>query len=121
MKIQRILAAVTISLCFLVVYAHPPQGISISADFDKNQLHIAIKHVKNSSGDYIRKVEVLVDEKGPIEKVFHFQIGSYRKLSLTIPGLEDVKRVVIRAYPKQGRFLEKDFDMQSLQGIAETE
>ena len=123
MKTQKIIAGAVIIFCFpflSLVSAHTPQDISVTADFAAEQLQISIKHTKVSSNDYIKKVEIVVDDDEPIEKKFHFQRTSYQNFSLRIINLKDVKKVIIRAYPTRGKFLEKEFDIQSLRNESET-
>lgn len=97
-----------------LTYAHKPINITITRDIEKNQLYIVVKHPKNSSGDYIKKIEILCDERVPIVKKFFFQKGPKKKLTLDILNLEEVKIIVIRVYPKRGKFLEKKFEMDEL-------
>ena len=57
--------------------AVPPSAIELSYDEDKKTLHVAVKHVsKNTHKDYIRKLNVYQNDKGPTSYYFPAQTSA---------------------------------------------
>ena len=55
---------------------------------------------------------ITVDDREPIEKIFFFQKGPRKKLTVEISELSLVDNIKIEAYSSKGGFLEKEFSMQ---------
>ena len=99
-----------------LVFAHNPTKIEITGfDAGKNQLSIRVTHPVSSARDhYVKKIEVIVDGKEPIEKKFFFQKGDRQTLTLNIPGLGEAENITVKAYSNRGGSLEKDFSVEEL-------
>ena len=111
-KVVFLLISLMVPYCVL---GHNPIDIEVQADPASNQITVVIRHpVSNPRNHFIRKVEVVADEREPIVKDFTFQKGDYKRVTVEIPDLQSVEKLVITAYSNRGGSLEKEFLMQDL-------
>ncbi len=111
---KRLLVVVTffLMLCFSV-YAHRPIAIKIEPDFKNDKLTIRIIHpVTNPRKRYIKKVEVLIDDRKPLVYRFFFQIGDKKEFSISVPDLDKAEKLIIRAYCVKGGMREEEFNLK---------
>lgn len=99
-----------------VAFPHNPQDIMVEPNFEKNQLYIKVKHiVQKPRKFYIRKIEVVVDNKKPLIYRFNRQKKTaYQDLTIDLANLGEVEHIKIKAYPMRGFPLQKEFNIQAL-------
>ena len=94
-------------------FAHDPIGIEMKRDLENNRISIAVEHpVGSGHSHYIRKIEVLAGSAAPIRKVFRFQKANHQRMTVDIPGLAKITKIVIKAYCNKGGFLSRTFTIE---------
>lgn len=114
---RTVVACIFISavVSYLSVFSQEPRDISLEPDFEKETVVITVIHpVVNPKKHYIRQIDIQVGDKEIVTKRFFFQKGDQQTLLVALPGLKDIQRISIKAYPTAGAYLEKVFDIQSL-------
>ena len=113
MKRNLLLVFVLLVLSSYNAFSHSPIGIEMETDFENNRISIAVNHpVGSPRSHYIKTIEVIVDAKPPIIKTFQFQKANHQRTTVDIPELDEVSRIVIKAYCNKGGFLSREFTLK---------
>ncbi|MFH2138012.1 MAG: hypothetical protein ABII88_05840 [Candidatus Omnitrophota bacterium] len=113
---------VLIGLFFLVtpVYGGSAQDISVQKDKAKQELQIKVRYpTRQPRNQYIRTIEVFIDDQAPIERRFSFQRGNFQKMTVPVPELAAVKKVTVKANPKTGTYIERTFSEKEIPEVTE--
>ena len=114
LKVILLLAA---TFCFvLVAFSYKPRNIEIDADFTANKLRVKVQsQLTGSQKNYIRRIEIFVDNRKSVVKNFFFQKrGYYQTWTVEVEDLANTAKVTIAAYGEKGGVLKKTFDIQEL-------
>lgn len=77
---------------------------------DEAKLEIVVRNpTREPRKDYIKKIEVYIDNNKPVYKTFNFQRGPSQRFKVSVPDIENILKIRVKAYPNGGREAEKDF------------
>ena len=113
-SINRRIFIALFSMFFLsgVVFSHTPSDIEVEMDIESGKVDIRVRHPSvDRRDDYIRKIEVYVDDVLFCQHQYSYQKDEYRNETVYISNLKDALKVRVVAKSKDGGSLEKSFDV----------
>ncbi|MBI4845507.1 MAG: hypothetical protein HY810_03415 [Candidatus Omnitrophica bacterium] len=96
-------------------FAFESKDITVAVEQDKKQLLVSVFYPRHDPRvEFIRKIEVIIDNNVPEVKMFNFQRGTKQTMNVSVEDLEKIKQVQIKAQPKRGLAVERVFSAQEL-------
>ncbi len=119
MKLKVAMAILAGFFYAAAAWALTAEDINVYKDPGNKQIIVEVrKPTRLPRKDYVKQIEVTVDNNKPVSERFYFQRGPIQRMNVPVAALDAVQTVAVVAYPTTGGAAQKIFSAQQIESRA---